>query len=76
MPTGNRRSTGIHDVNGDYVKDDAIDIAHPEAVMYEPTVDGKLTLVGVEYITSKGPAELQNHLFSFISAPNPYGSAT
>jgi hypothetical protein len=66
-------SMGIHYVNGDYVKDDAIDIARPEAVMYEPTVDGKLTLIGVEYITSKGPAELQNHLFSFISAPNRYG---
>ena len=67
-------SMGIHYVNGDYLKDDAIDIAHPEAIMYEPTVDGKLTLVGVEYITSKGPAELQNHLFSFVSGPNRYGA--
>jgi hypothetical protein len=67
-------SRGSHYVNGDYIKDDAIDIARPEAVMYEPTADGKLTLIGVEYITSKGPAELQNHLFGFISGPNRYGA--
>ena len=41
--------------------------------MYEPTAGGKLTLIAVEYITSKGPAELQGHLFSFTGAPNRYG---
>lgn len=64
---------GIHYVNGDYLKDDAIDLARPEAVMYEPSADGKLTLIGVEYITSKGPAALGGHLFSFSNAPNRYG---
>jgi hypothetical protein len=64
---------GIHYVNGGYLKDDAIDIAKPEAVMYEPGADGKMTLVAVEYITSKGPAALQGHLFSFSNAPNRYG---
>jgi len=64
---------GIHYVNGGYLKDDAIDIARPEAVMYEPMADGKLKLVAVEYITSKGPAQLQGHLFSFTGAPNRYG---
>jgi hypothetical protein len=64
---------GIHYVNPNHLKDDAIDVAHPEAVMYEPSADGKLTLIAVEYITSKGPAELQGHLFSFNGAPNRYG---
>jgi hypothetical protein len=64
---------GIHYVNAGYLKDDAIDIARPEAVMYEPGADGKMTLVAVEYITSKGPAQLQGHLFSFSNAPNRYG---
>jgi hypothetical protein len=64
---------GIHYVNPGYLRDDAIDIARPEAVMYEPSADGKLTLVAVEYITSKGPAGLQGHLFSFTGAPNRYG---
>src|SRR5215813_678539 len=56
---------GIHYVNGAYLKDDALDIAKPEAVMYEPGADGKMTLIGVEYITLKGPASLQGHLFNF-----------
>src|SRR5690349_16133519 len=66
-------SMGIHYVNEAQLKDDAIDLAHPEAVMYEPTADGKLTLIGVEYITFKGPASLEGHLFNFTGAPNRYG---
>ena len=64
---------GIHYVNAAYLKDDAVDIARPEAVMYEPIADGSLELIAVEYVTSKGPAELQGHLFSFTGAPNRYG---
>ncbi|TPJ40801.1 hypothetical protein FJ434_19460 [Mesorhizobium sp. B2-5-13] len=64
---------GIHYVNAAYLKDDAVDVAKPEAVMYEPTADGKLRLVAVEYITSKGPASLAGQLFNFNSAPNRYG---
>lgn len=64
---------GIHYVNSKLIEDEAIDIARPEAVMYEPGPDGKLTLMAVEYITTKGPAELDGHLFSFTNAPNRYG---
>ncbi len=64
---------GIHYVNPAYLKDDAVDIAKPEAVMYEPGANGKMTLIAVEYITSKGPAELNGHLFNFTGAPNRYG---
>ena len=64
---------GIHYVNGDLINDEAIDIARPEAVMYEPKADGSLELIAVEYITPKGPAELGGHLFSFTNAPNRYG---
>lgn len=66
-------SMGIHYVNETELKDDGINLAKPEAVMYEPSADGKLTLIGVEYITVKGPAELNGHLFSFNNAPNRYG---
>ena len=66
-------SMGIHYVNEAQLKDDGINLAEPEAVMYEPSADGKLTLIGVEYITVKGPAELHGHLFSFNNAPNRYG---
>jgi hypothetical protein len=71
-PMGNG-AMGIHYVNGSYLKDDAVDLAKPEAVMYEPMADGTLKLVAVEYITSKGPASLGGQLFSFNSAPNRYG---
>jgi hypothetical protein len=64
---------GIHFVNGDLINDEVIDIARPEAVMYEPQPDGSMELIAVEYITPKGPAELGGHLFSFTNAPNRYG---
>ncbi|TGQ09652.1 hypothetical protein EN809_028530 [Mesorhizobium sp. M2E.F.Ca.ET.166.01.1.1] len=64
---------GIHYVNATYLKDDAVDVARPEAVMYEPMADGTLKLIAVEYITSKGPASLEGHLFNFNTAPNRYG---
>src|SRR6476646_6024970 len=40
---------GIHFANGKLVGDGALDAMHPEALLYEPK-DGKLQLVGVEYI--------------------------
>ncbi|MBE1710603.1 MULTISPECIES: hypothetical protein [Mesorhizobium] len=64
---------GIHYVNAAYLKDDAVDLAKPEAIMYEPMADGTRKLVAVEYITSKGPASLEGQLFNFNSAPNRYG---
>ena len=64
---------GIHYVNGNYLKDAAPDIKRPQAVMYEPTPDGNMTLVAVEYITFKGPASLEGQLFNFNGAPNRYG---
>lgn len=70
-PTGG--AMGIHYVNAGYLKDDAIDISKPEAVMYEPRANGELQLVAVEYITGKGPASLEGQLFNFNGAPNRYG---
>ena len=64
---------GIHYVNAGYLKDDAVDVTKPEAVMYEPMADGSLKLIAVEYITSKGPASLEGQLFNFNGAPNRYG---
>jgi hypothetical protein len=64
---------GVHYVSEKLLKADAVDIAHPQAVMYEPGADGKMALIAVEYITSKGPAALQGQLFNFMGAPNRYG---
>jgi hypothetical protein len=64
---------GIHYVNADLIKDEAIDVSKPEAIMYEPDVTGRMKLVAVEYITTKGPANLEGQLFSLTGAPNRYG---
>lgn len=66
---------GIHYVNGGYLTgdDNALDIAKPEAVMYEPQADGSLVLVGVEYIAFAGPVAIEGHLLHFQGSPNRYG---
>jgi len=64
---------GVHYVNQKLIDDPAVDVAHPEAILYEPGADGALTLVAVEYITPKGPAALGGQLFTFTNAPNRYG---
>jgi hypothetical protein len=64
---------GVHYVNAALLGADVIDIKRPQAVMYEPTPDGKMTLIAVEYITSKGPASLEGQLFNFTGTPNRYG---
>ena len=53
---------GVHYVSGERLKDGVIDLAKPEAVMYEPMPDGTMSLVAVEYIAFKGPAALEGHL--------------
>ena len=67
--------TDISVANMGYLTGDenALDIARPEAVMYEPQADGSLVLVGVEYITFVGPASIEGHLMHFRGAPNRYG---
>jgi hypothetical protein len=67
---------GIHYVSGEHLKDGVIDLAHPEAVMYEPMPDGTLALVAVEYIASKGPVALEGQLFNIVTEPNRYGLGT
>ena len=64
---------GVHYVNAKYLNEAVPDIRRPQAVMYEPTADGKMALVAVEYITFKGPASLEGQLFNFNGAPNRYG---
>ena len=64
---------GIHYVNPKLLGAGEVAIGHPQAVMYEPMPDGRMTLIAVEYIASKGPASLEGHLFNFVGAPNRYG---
>jgi hypothetical protein len=71
---------GIHYVNGELVGDGKLDAARPEALMFEPR-NGKLELVGVEYIVlaaawdahTKTPPTLLGQVFHYTSSPNRYG---
>ena len=73
---------GIHYVNPGFVGDGLIDVNKPEALIYEPTVDG-LKLVGVEFIVDAAAWNLQNNappvlfgqVFNLITAPNRFGLA-
>lgn len=71
---------GIHFVNGDLVGDGVLDPQRPEALMYEPK-DGRLQLVGVEYIVladawnakNPSPPTLLGQSFHYTGTPNRYG---
>src|SRR4029450_5018250 len=48
---------GVHYVNGELVKDPAIDATHPEALVYAPDAHGRLHLAAVEYGVIKSDLE-------------------
>jgi len=72
---------GMHFVNGQLVGDGVIDATKPEIVIYEPQADGKLKLVGADFLviadqwnaTHDGPPELMGQLFHLFEAPNRFG---
>jgi hypothetical protein len=64
---------GVHYVKSELLGAGVVELAHPQAVMYEPMPDGRMALVAVEYIAMRGPASLEGQLFNFIGAPNRYG---
>lgn len=74
-------SMGIHFVNGELAGDTELDPAKPEALMYEERPDGRLELVGVEYIVFKeawdaqhaSPPRLFEKPLNLVAEPNRYG---
>jgi hypothetical protein len=71
---------GVHFVNGALVGDGLLDVAHPEALVYEPTRNGGFRLVAVEYLvlastwnaSHAGPPELMGQLFQLNPSPNRF----
>ena len=63
---------GVHYVKPSLIGE-TVDLKAPQAIMYEPAADGRMELIAVEYITTKGPASLGGQLFNFTGAPNRYG---
>ena len=68
---------GVHLINGSLLGKD-VDAEHPEALIYEPASDGRMRLVGVEFITFASDwvnevPTLEGHLLNLTGAPNRYG---
>jgi hypothetical protein len=72
---------GVHFVNGPLVGDGLLDVARPEALVYEPTRGDGFRLAAVEYLVladtwnanHSGPPELMGQLFHLIDSPNRFG---
>jgi len=72
---------GIHYVKLALVVDDAVNAATPEALVYEPTRNGRLRLVAAEYVvfqaawdaTHSSPPSLFGQEFELVGSPNRYG---
>jgi hypothetical protein len=72
---------GLHYVNGPLVLDGELDVTRPEIVIYEPTSDGGVRLIGADYLvlaaawhaSHLSPPELMGQLFHLFEAPNRFG---
>jgi len=72
---------GLHYVNGALVNAGEVDATHPQIVIYEPTQNGRLRLIGADYLLladawnakHSGPPELMGQLFHLFEAPNRFG---
>jgi hypothetical protein len=72
---------GLHFVNGDLVSAGVVDATRPQIIIYEPTSDGGLRLIGADYLViadawnakHSGPPELMGQLFHLFDSPNRFG---
>ena len=72
---------GMHFVNGPLVADGELDPTRPEIVIYEPLPNGKLKLIGADFLVladawnakHAGPPEMMGQLFHLFDAPNRFG---
>ena len=71
----------MHFVNFPLVLDGVLDPTKPEIVIYEPLPNGRLRLIGADYLvlaeawnaTHAAPPELGGQLLHFFEAPNRFG---
>ncbi len=73
---------GQHFANGPLVEDPAVDPLHPEVLIYEPLPNGRLRLVGVEYVVIQdawhdkygpGTPRVLGREMETVAAGNRYG---
>ncbi len=72
---------GVHYVNGALLSAGQIDASHPQALIYEPSANGAMQLVGVEFIVfadsllqsnNNTPPVLDGQVFQFVDSPNRF----
>jgi len=71
---------GLHYLNGEIIGSGVIDATRPQIVIYEPTADGKLQLIGAHYLVfaeqwnakHSSPPELMGQLFHYFETPNRF----
>ncbi|HET9801965.1 MAG TPA: hypothetical protein VFP96_01890, partial [Candidatus Acidoferrum sp.] len=74
---------GLHYVNLDLVGAGIIDPTRPQIVIYEPMPDGKLKLIGADFLViasqwdkahpGQGAPQLMGQLFHYFESPNRFG---
>jgi hypothetical protein len=72
---------GLHFINGPLVNGGGVDATRPQIVIYEPTSNGRLRLIGADYLVladawnakHSSPPELMGQLFHLFDAPNRFG---
>src|SRR5262245_17664564 len=70
VSSGEVGAMGLHYVKGELIGDDVLDPAHPEIVIYEPVCDGRVRLIGADFLVLKdvwdanhaGPPQLMGQL--------------
>ena len=61
---------GVHLINAENV-DAVVNVDKPEALIYEPQANGKLRIVGVEYIVPKEAWDAANPAQPGLPSPRP-----
>jgi hypothetical protein len=74
---------GLHYINMPLVGSGTIDPQHPQIVIYEPTPDGHLNLIGADFLViadqwdkahpGQGAPQLMGQLFQYFDSPNRFG---
>lgn len=72
---------GVHFANPSLVGDGTVDASRPEVLMYEAMPDGRMRLLGVEYVViaadwnanHNAAPVLNGQLFHYNGSPNRYG---
>ena len=79
---GEEGAMGMHFVKLPLVGDGKLDAAQPEIVIYEPMPNGRLRLIGADYLVFAAdwdaanpgnPPQLMGQLFHLFEAPNRFG---